>query len=418
MISHRKMLAALVLGAGAGIAANLVAGGAPWLDAIVRNVAQPAGQLFIRLLFMLVVPLLFSALVLGVADLELRHLGRLGAKMLGYTVIVSGISVLIGVALVNAIGPGRGLPEAVRELGRGSTIKPAALPAGEGISAVLVALVPDNPVKAAATGDLIGLIVFAILFGIALSAAESDASRRLREVLQGLYDVSMKLVEGVLKLAPWGVAALLFVMTARIGPAVIRPIAAYVGVVILGLALHQFGVYSLSVKLFGGMSPRRFFSGSRLAMVTAFSTASSSATLPTALRVAEENLALPRHVARFVLTAGSAMNQNGSALFEGVTVLFIAQVYGVELTLGQQMLAMAMCVLAGIGTAGIPAGSLPFLAMILGSVGIPPEGLGLILGVDRLLDMCRTTVNVTGDLAAAVYVARGEPPAAEPAPAR
>src|SRR5512138_2813089 len=146
MISHRKMLAALVLGAGAGIAANLIAGGAPWLDAVVRNVAQPAGQLFIRLLFMLVVPLLFSALVLGVADLELRHLGRLGARMLGYTVIVSGISVLIGVALVNVIGPGRGLPEAVRELGRGSTIKPAALPAGEGISAVLVALVPDDPV--------------------------------------------------------------------------------------------------------------------------------------------------------------------------------------------------------------------------------------------------------------------------------
>ena len=418
MVSHRKMLAALVLGAGAGIAANLIAGGAPWLDALVRNVAQPLGQLFIRLLFMLVIPLLFSALVLGVAELELRHLGRLGARMLGYTVIVSGISVLIGVTLVNVLGPGRGLPQAVRELGRGSTIKPAALPAGEGISAVLVALVPDNPVKAAATGDLIGVIVFAIVFGIALSAVESEASRRLRDVLQGVYDVSMKLVEGVLKLAPYGVAALLFVMTARIGPAVIRPIAAYVGVVILGLALHQFGVYSLSVKFFGGMSPRRFFSGTRLAMVTAFSTASSSATLPTALRVAEENLKLPRHVARFVLTAGSAMNQNGSALFEGVTVLFIAQVYGIELTLGQQMVAMSMCVLAGIGTAGIPAGSLPFLAMILGTVGVPPEGLGLILGVDRLLDMCRTTVNVTGDLAAAVYVARGEPAVAEPAPAR
>jgi DAACS family dicarboxylate/amino acid:cation (Na+ or H+) symporter len=144
-------------------------------------------------------------------------------------------------------------------------------------------------------------------------------------------------------------------------------------------------------------------------MVTAFSTASSSATLPTALRVAEENLALPRHVARFVLTAGSAMNQNGTALFEGVTVLFIAQVYGVHLSFGQQVLTVAMCVLAGVGTAGIPAGSLPFVAMVLGAVGIPPEGLGLILGVDRLLDMCRTTVNVTGDLAAAVYVARGEP---------
>ena len=408
MISHRKMLLALVLGAGFGIAANLLGGGAPWLDTVVRNVAQPIGQLFIRLLFMLVVPLLFSALVLGIADLELRHLGRLGAKMLGYTVVVSGISVAIGVALVDLLGPGRGLPEGVRELGRGSSVKAAALPSGEGFSAVLVALVPDNPVKAAATGDLLGLIVFAILFGIAMSAVETEASRRLRDVLQGLYDVTMKLVEGVLKLAPFGVAALLFVMTARIGPAVIRPIAAYVGVVILGLGLHLFGVYSLSVKFFGGMSPRRFFSGSKLAMVTAFSTASSSATLPTALRVAEENLSLPRHVSRFVLTAGSAMNQNGSALFEGVTVLFIAQVYGVDLSLAQQTMTVGLCVLAGVGTAGIPAGSLPFVAMVLGVVGVPVEGLGLILGVDRLLDMCRTTVNVTGDLAAAVYVARGE----------
>jgi DAACS family dicarboxylate/amino acid:cation (Na+ or H+) symporter len=143
-------------------------------------------------------------------------------------------------------------------------------------------------------------------------------------------------------------------------------------------------------------------------MLTAFSTASSSATLPTALRVAEDNLRLPRHVARFVLTAGSAMNQNGSALFEGVTVLFLAQVYGVELSLGQQAIAVGIALLAGIGTAGIPTGSLPFLAMILGIVGVPIEGIGLILGVDRVLDMCRTTVNVTGDLAAAVFVSRGE----------
>jgi DAACS family dicarboxylate/amino acid:cation (Na+ or H+) symporter len=168
-------------------------------------------------------------------------------------------------------------------------------------------------------------------------------------------------------------------------------------------------VYSLSVKLLGGRSPLAFFREVRLAMVTAFSTASSSATLPTALKVAEENLRLPRHVSRFVLTAGSAMNQNGTALFEGVTVLFLAQLYGIELTLLQQGTVMVICVLAGIGTAGVPAGSIPVIAMILGIFGIPPEGLGLILGVDRILDMCRTTLNVTGDLAAAVYVARGEP---------
>jgi DAACS family dicarboxylate/amino acid:cation (Na+ or H+) symporter len=288
------------------------------------------------------------------------------------------------------------------------SVKPATTPGGDTVATFVVGLVPDNPVKAAATGDLIGLIVFSLLFGIALALTDTEPSRRLRETIQGLYDVTMKLIEGVLKLAPVGVGALLFVMTARLGVAVVRPVAAYVVVVVLGLALHTLVVYSLSVRFLGGMSPRAFFAGSRLAMVTAFSTASSAATLPTALRVAEENLRLPRHVARFVLTAGSAMNQNGSALFEGVTVLFLAQVYGVELSLGQQAIAVGIAVLAGIGTAGIPTGSLPFIAMILGIVGVPIEGIGLILGVDRFLDMCRTTVNVTGDLAAAVFVSRGE----------
>ncbi|GAO01641.1 dicarboxylate/amino acid:cation symporter [Anaeromyxobacter sp. PSR-1] len=410
MPSHRRMLIAVVGGAVLGALANALGAGAPWLDVAVRDVAQPIGQLFIRLLFMLVVPLLFSALVLGVADLELGHLGRLGARMLGYTAAVSSIAVLIGVTLVNVLGPGRGLPDAVREAARGAaTIKPAPLPGGDSVAGFVLALVPDNPVKAAATGDLMGLIVFALLFGVALAMTDTPGARTLKAALQGLYDVSMKLIEGVLWLAPIGVGALLFVMAARLGAAVVRPIAAYVGVVVLGLALHQFVVYSLSVKLFGGMSPRAFFSGVRLAMVTAFSTASSSATLPTALRVAEENLRLPRHVARFVLTAGSAMNQNGSALFEGVTVLFLAQVYGVELSLGQQAIAVGIAVLAGIGTAGVPAASMPFIAMILGILGIPVEGIGLVLGVDRFLDMCRTTVNVTGDLAAAVFVARGEP---------
>lgn len=410
MPSHRKMIVAVLLGAGLGIVANFTAAGAPWLDTAVKDVAQPLGQLFIRLLFMLVVPLLFSALVLGVADLELKQLGRLGARMLGYTIVVSGIAVVIGVGLVHLVGPGRGLPDVVREVARAGagTIKAAPPPSGDSIGAFLLGLVPQNPVRAAADGDLIGLIVFSLLFGGALAVVDTEGTRALRTFIQGLYDVSMKLIELALRLAPLGVGCLLFVMTARLGGAVIRPILAYVAVVVVGLGLHLFVVYAISVRFFGGMSPRFFFRESRLAMVTAFSTASSSATLPTALRVAQENLKLPRHVSRFVLTAGSAMNQNGTALFEGVTVLFLAQVYGVDLSLGQQLLAVAICVLAGIGTAGIPAASIPFIAMVLGMLGIPVEGVGLVLGVDRFLDMCRTTVNVTGDLAAAVYVARGE----------
>ncbi len=393
---------AIVVGTVAGLAANAFGAGAPWLEWTLVHLAQPVGQIFLRLLFMLVVPVLFSALVVGVASLELSELGRMGLRMLGYTVVVSAIAVVIGLVLVEVIGPGRGAAPALLELARrGTAIKP-----GTG-SFSLVGIVPTNPIRAAADGDMIGLIFFSLFFGIGLALVRTEATARLREVIEGLYEVSMRLIELVLRVAPIGVAALLFSMTARLGAGVLAQLAAYVGVVLLGLALQMGVVYSLSVRFLGGMSPRAFFAGSRVAIVTAFSTASSSATLPTALRVAEEDLHLPPAVSRFVLTAGSAMNQNGTALFEGVTVLFLAQLFSVPLSLWDQLGVMGICILAGIGTAGVPAGSIPVVAMILQMYGIPLEGLGLILGVDRFLDMARTTVNVTGDLAAAVYVARG-----------
>jgi DAACS family dicarboxylate/amino acid:cation (Na+ or H+) symporter len=256
---------------------------------------------------------------------------------------------------------------------------------------------------------MIAVIAFSLVFGMGLSQTRSPAALRLREVIQGLFDVMMRVIDGVLWLAPVGVGALLFTMTARTGGAVLAQLGAYVGVVVLGLALHMTIVYSTVVRAFGKMSPLKFFRGVRLAMATAFSTASSSATLPTALEVADEELRLPRHVSRFVLTAGATLNQNGTALFEGVTVLFLAQAYGVELDLGKQAIVLGICVLAGIGTAGVPAGSLPVIVAMLSVVGVPTEAIGLILGVDRLLDMCRTVLNVTGDLAIAVLVSRGEP---------
>jgi len=358
-----------------------------------------------------VVPLLFAALVVGISDLDLKHIGRLGAKTLGYAFVLSLISVLIGLALVNLLKPGTGLGEGVREMARAAPlVKAAQAPVGGTAIQVLVQMIPDNPLKAMASGDMLGLIVFSLIFGAGLAFTRTPGSARLKEVIVGLYDVSMKLIDGVLKLAPFGVAALLFSMTARLGLDVLGQLAAYVGVVLLGLALQLFVVYSAAIRVLARRSPVAFFRDIRLAMVTAFSTASSNATLPTALKVAEENLKLPRHVSRFVLTAGSAMNQNGTALFEGVTVLFLAQLYGIQLGLGEQALVMVICVMAGIGTAGIPAGSIPVIAMILNMFNIPVEGLGLILGVDRFLDMCRTTLNVTGDLAAATVLARSEPP--------
>jgi DAACS family dicarboxylate/amino acid:cation (Na+ or H+) symporter len=411
---HWKMLAGGVIGAASGLLVHSVLAGDPRVEAFIRYVTTPVGQIFLRLLFMLVIPLLVSALALGVTGLgDVRQLGRIGVKTLIYTISVSAIAVLLGVGLVNLLQPGSGMSEEKRQvlLARAQqssgTLTPATTKPVAGFD-LLVQMVPDNPVKAAANGDMLGVMVFALFLGIGLSLTKTAAARRLQEALEGLYDVSMRLIGIVIQLAPYAVAALLFNLTAQIGTDAITLLARYVGVVVLALAIHQFIVYGTLVKLLGGMSPRAFFRGIEDAMLMAFSTASSNASLPTALKVAEEKLKLPPHVSRFVLTIGSTANQNGTALFEGVTVLFLAQFYGVELGFARQLVVVGICVLGGIGTAGVPAGSLPVVALILGMVGVPPEGIGIILGVDRFLDMCRTTLNVSGDLAAAVIISRGE----------
>jgi dicarboxylate/amino acid:cation (Na+ or H+) symporter, DAACS family len=407
-----RMLAGLLIGIASGVAANLLAGDSPRLAGFVQYVTEPAGRIFLRLLFMLVIPLILSALALGVAGLgDMRSLGRIGLKTLVYTVSVSAIAVLIGITLVDTLRPGEGLSPALKaRLAMQATSVPApATPAvGTGGMDFFVALVPSNIVKAMGEGEMLAVMVFALFLGVGLALTKTAAARAFERGLEGLYDVTMKLLGLVIQAAPVGVACLLFTLTARLGIDVLRQLGAYVLVVLLGLAIHQFGVYSLSVAWLGGMSPWRFFRGVRAPMLTAFSTASSNATLPTALLAAEEELHLPPHVSRFVLTIGSTANQNGTALFEGVTVLFLAQFYGVALTLAQQVTVVLVCILGGIGTAGVPAGSIPVVVMILGLVRVPAEGIGMIIGVDRFLDMCRTTLNVTGDLAAAVVVSRGE----------
>lgn len=421
MPRHRKLLLGLILGSVLGLLAHAVAGGSPALAAVLRYATEPLGKIFVRLLLLLAVPILFSALVIGVGDLDFRQVGRIGARTLIYAAIVSTIAALIALVLVNVFRPGVGADALLRgQAAEGLPGMAKAPSAAATPSAVdtLVAIVPANPIQAAANGDLVGFIFFALLFGIGLALVKTPATEALKNVLQGVLDVSMRLVDAVLALAPFGIAALLFTTTARVGWEVISQLAAYVAIVVVGLALQLFVVYGISVRWLGGRAPLGFFRDIRLALVTAFSTASSNATLPTALRVADENLRLPPQVSRFVLTAGSTMNQNGTALFEGVTILFLAQVYGVEMGLSKQAAVLGISILAGIGTAGVPAGSLPVMAAILTTLGIPAEGIGVILGVDRFLDMCRTTVNVAGDLAAAVFVARGEenrPRAAGPA---
>jgi Na+/H+-dicarboxylate symporter len=412
---HTLILLGAVLGAGAGVLANVLFGGEPWLLALIRYGTRPLGQIFLRLLLMLVIPLIFAALALGVAGLgDLKSLGRIGLKTLAYTVAVSTIAVLLGLSLVNAIRPGAGVsPEVKARLLQGAAERAAAItaaPAPKSGIDLIVQIVPDNPIRAAANGDMLAWMFFALMIGIGLCLVRTEAALRFEEVLQGGYDVVMRLIHLVIGFAPIGVAALLFTLTGELGYEVLGQLGSYVGVVLLALAIHQFVVYSLAVRLLGGMSPVRFFRGVQEAMVTAFSTASSNATLPTALKVADEELGLPPRVSRFVLTIGATANQNGTALFEGVTVLFLAQFYGVELALEQQVIVLFVCILAGVGTAGIPGGSLPVIAALLNVLGVPIEGLGLIVGVDRFLDMCRTVINVTGDLAAAVVVSRGEIP--------
>ncbi len=413
---HTRILIGGLLGAVAGIIAYLTAGGSPGLQSFITYVTSPIGKIFLNLLFMLVIPLIFSALVLGVAGMgDPRSLGRIGLKSLLYTVCVSAIAVLLGITLVNVFRPGDVIsPELKARLEASAAQRIAQAPAAAPSTApksgidMVVDIVPRNPIKAAAEGDMLAVMFFSLFVGIGLALVRTPAALRFQEAVEGLLDVSMRLIDLVIAFAPLGVAALLFNLTAQLGYEVLQQLAIYVGVVLLALAIHLFVVYSLAVKLLGGMSPLTFFKGIQEAMVTAFSTSSSNATLPTALRVAEEELHLPPNVSRFVLTIGATMNQNGTALFEGVTVLFLAQFYGIHLSLAQQAMVVGICILGGIGTAGVPSGSIPVVAMILGLVGIPVEGIGLILGVDRFLDMCRTVLNVSGDLAAAVVVSRGE----------
>jgi DAACS family dicarboxylate/amino acid:cation (Na+ or H+) symporter len=407
-----RIFIGFALGLVAGLAVYAGARDAEWVEALVTYVTQPIGQIFLRLLFMLVIPLLFSALVVGIAEMgEVRALKDVGIKTLVYTAVVSGIAVAISLAVVNLIRPGDGVdPAAARELlaqgGEGARgILEKAGEAKTGVDAV-IGIVPSNFITAMSENDILAVMFFALFFGIGLLLVQGPRTEALKSAIEGVFEVSMKLIGLVIQLAPIAIFCFMFNLAAQFGWDLIGRLAIYVGTVLLALAIQLLVVFPLLLAFLARKSPVAFFRETQEASVMAFSTASSNATLPTALRVAETRLRLPPRIARFVLTIGATANQNGTAMFEGVTVLVLAQFFGVDLTLGQQMFVMAVCILAGIGTAGVPAGSLPVIALILGAIGVPPEGIGLILGVDRFLDMCRTVLNVVGDLVAATVISR------------
>jgi len=408
---HFKVLIGFVLGTALGLAAHATATDAAWIHGVIDYVTKPFGQIFLNLLFMLVVPLIFSALVLGVAELgDIAALGRLGWKTLIYTATVTAAAVAVGLVCVNLFQPGMHMDPGLVE----KTLSGNVLKAGEIVSKgnelrlmdLLVNIVPHNIVGAMADDkQKLGIVFFALMIGIGLVMKPTAGTQAFKNAMHGLFEICMHLIGLFIRLAPYAVAAFMFNLTFQLGWDVIRSLVWFVVTVLVGLAIHGFVILPLWVKLMGGMSPRLFFRETQEATLTAFATASSTATLPVTLRVAEENLKLPRKVSRFVLTVGASANHHGTALFEGITVLFLAQVYGLHLPLTQQLMVLVLCILGGIGTAGIPSGSLPVIAMICGIIGIDPAGIGIIIGVNTFLDMCRTSLNVTGDLATAVVVA-------------
>jgi len=423
---HTKILIGLLVGVIGGIAANMSIGGDnPNLVWFIKNFTEPIGQLFLNLLLMIVVPLVFSSLVVGVAGIgDIRKLGRIGLKSFAYCLIISAISVVIGLGLANTIRPGDRInPETAEQMktqfGGDATKRVEDQKKTEAVAAqdsalmsVVKTIVPKNVFNAIAgeNPNMLHLMFFALIVGVAITLLPEPVSAPFVRGMDALFQITTKIIDIVMKFAPYAVACLIFTNMARFGIELLGALGWFVATVLIGLGIHMFGVYSLSVWLLSKINPLEFFRRVRTVIVTAFSTSSSNATLPTALRVSEENLGVPKHINSFVLTVGATANQNGTALYEGVTVLFLAQLAGVDLSLSTQLLVVYMAILGGIGTAGVPSGSIPFIIGILAMpmVGVNPALIAIILGVDRLLDMCRTTLNVVGDLTAATFVARSE----------
>ncbi len=391
----------LGLFAGAAVAAAL---GPAALS--LRWLMEPVGSIFMRLLLSLVLPLAISALVLAVAELRPGSLAGVGGRLLALTLGLTGIAVALGIGLVNLVQPGVGIDRST--LPAGGAVTPAATDAVQAV----IDIFPSNAFKAAADGNMVPVLVFAVLAGLALRSTDTPAARKLEELTQGVFDVCARGVGMVMVLAPVGVGAMAWMAVAKGGLVALVPVARFAAVAGVALAVQACVVYPVALRLFSTARPLAFFRAIRPALAMAFATASSAATLPTTLAVAETGLRVPKETGRFILTVGASANQNGTALYEGVAILFICQLYGVDLTIGQQALVAGVSVLAGVGTAGVPAASIPVIAAVVGAFGVPVEAVAVLVGVDRLLDMCRTTVNVAGDLVIARIVG-GELPNSE-----
>lgn len=394
-----KIIAALVLGAIVGLILNLAAPNI--FETLNTYLFVPVGQIFLSLIKMLVVPLVFFSIVLGTAGLgDPQKLGRIGVKTVLYFLVTTALAIVIGLTLAAVIQPG--------SAGEFDTAG-AEFTAEEAppVSETLMNIIPTNPISAMAAGNMLQIIVFAVFFGLALTALGNKTKGILSLVEQG-NEIMMYLVGLVMRFAPYGTFALIATAIGSQGWDAILAMGSYMLVVLGALLLHTVLTYGGTVALLAKKSPVWFFKKFAPAMGVAFSTSSSNATLPISMEVAQRDLKVPEPVSSFVQPLGATINMDGTAIMQGVATMFIAQAYGIDLTMGEMVTVVLTAVLASIGTAGVPGVGLIMLAMVLGSVGLPVQGIGLIIGIDRLLDMTRTAVNITGDAACALFVGESE----------
>jgi Na+/H+-dicarboxylate symporter len=405
---HTKILMAMVLGAAFGLLANRL----DWTSWVATYI-EPLGTAFVRLIGMVIVPLVFASLVVGTTSLgDVRSLGRIGAKTIGFYLCTTAVAISIGLLLANLVQPGSGLAEnAKSRLIEGAAQQDAA---GEtpresaSIKDVLLNIIPTNPIRAFAEGQMLQIIFFSLLTGICLMLIGAERGGPAIRFFEAVNDAMVMMVHLIMKVAPLGVFALIAAVVADFGLHILLVLAKYSAVVVAGLLLHMLLVYSLALRLFSRVGMGQFFRGVRPAQLIAFSSASSSATLPVTIECAVENLGVSRHICSFTLPLGATVNMDGTSLYQGVAAVFLAQLHGMDLSFAQQLTIVLTATLASIGAAGTPGAGIVTLAIVLGSIGVPLQGIGIILGVDRILDMCRTVVNVTGDAACAVVVASTE----------
>jgi len=398
----RRIMIAMASGALLGILLNLLFGAEGLLkDYLTDGLLYVVGAIFVASLKMLVVPLVFVSLVGGVTSLgNLSALGRMSVKAILLYLFTTAVAISIALILATVVGPGQGFEAGVADVSfQGKEAPP--------ISQVFISMVPTNPVAALSEGNMLQIIVFSLLFGIAITLA-GERGRHVLNLFNDLDAVIMHMVEIIMRLAPYGVFALIARTFATQGLDLIVPLLAYFLTLTVALGLHAFVTYPLLLKLLAGLNPLRFLRKMRDPATFAFSTASSGATIPITMRTVEAKMGVDTSVASFTVPLGATLNMDGTAMMQGVATVFIANVYGVDLGVTEYLMVVLTATLASIGTAAVPGVGLVMLTMVLNQVGLPVEGIALIIGVDRLLDMMRTACNVTGDCAVSCIIAKGE----------